>query len=113
LRTVFRAHYLSSMMGSAPAGWNGDRYAVFKRRGTFDMLLLMYTAWDTEAYAASFADAYRIVVKEKYAEAPKPVRIVEEGRRVVIVEGGDESTLDAFMKFAQSAQEIADQPLEK
>lgn len=113
LRAVFRVHYLSPMMGSAPAGWNGDRYAVFKRRDSGEMLLLLYTAWDREADAAAFAEAYRVVVKEKYAETPKPVRIVEEGRRVVIVEGGEESSLDALMKFALSATEIEDTAVER
>jgi hypothetical protein len=113
LRTVFRVHHLSSMMRTAPAGWNGDRYAVFQRRGSGDTLLLLYTAWDRERDASAFAESYRVVVKEKYAEESKPVRILEEGRRVVIVEGGDESTLDAFMRFAQSAQEIEDTAVER
>jgi hypothetical protein len=113
LRTVFRAHYLSPMMGGSPVGWNGDRFAVFKRRGSGDMLLLMYTAWDTERDATAFAEAYGVVMKEKYAEEPKPTRIVTEGRRVVMVEGGDESTLDAFMTFAQSAREIEDTTVER
>jgi hypothetical protein len=113
LRTIFRVHRLSSMMGNAPSGWNGDRYAVFKRRDSGDMLLLMYTVWDRKADATAFADAYRVVVNEKYAEVAQPVRILEEGRRVVIVEGGDESTLDAFMQFAQSAQESENTVLEK
>ena len=112
LRTVFRVHRLSPMWGSAPAGWNGDRYAVFKRRDSGEMLLLMYTAWDREADATAFAEAYRIVVQEKYTEVSQPVRILEEDRRVVIVEGGDESSLDAFMQFAQSAREVEDATVE-
>jgi hypothetical protein len=113
LRTAFRAHHLSSMMSSAPAGWNGDRYAVFKRRGSGDMLLLLYTAWDEKGNAAAFADSYRVLVKEKYAEGSQPVRILEDERRVVIVEGGDEASLDAFMRFAQSAREIEDTAIER
>lgn len=77
------------------------------------MLLLMYTVWDRKADATAFAEAYRVIVKEKYAEVSQPVRILEEGRRVVIVEGGDESTVDAFMQFAQSAQEVENTELEE
>jgi hypothetical protein len=110
LSGVFRAHHFSSVMGNPAAGWNGDRYAVFKRRGSADTLLLMYSAWDTETHAAEFAEAYHALVQVKHADAPKPVRLLEEGRRVVIVEGGDESSLDDFMKFAQSAQETQETP---
>jgi hypothetical protein len=47
-------------------------------------------------------------VGEKYAETtPPPTRILHEGKKVVIVEGGDESSLNAFMSFAAAAQEIA------
>jgi hypothetical protein len=104
-RVVFAAHRLSPLMSSAPAGWNGDRYAVFKRRSSSDTLLLVYTAWDTEADAAAFAQTYRVLVQAKHANEPQPVRIFEEGRRVVIVEGGQESALDACMTFAKAAQE--------
>jgi len=113
LRAVFRVHHLSPMMGSSPAGWNGDRFAVFKRRDSGDMLLLLYTVWDSESDAKAFAGSYGYVVKAKYADAPQPVRIVADGRRVVIVEGGDEASLDALMTFAQSAQETADIAVEK
>lgn len=106
MRALFRVHRLSPMMGSNPDGWNGDRYAVLKRRDSGDTLLLFYTAWDTERDAASFAGTYRVLLKEKYRDAATPVRLLEEGRRVVIVEGGEESSLDAFMAFARSAQEI-------
>lgn len=107
-RLVFSVNRFSPMMGSVPGGWNGDRYAVFKRRGGDDMLLLMYTLWDGEADAAEFASAYRLLLGEKYAETtPPPTRILHEGKKVVIVEGGDESSLDAFMSFASKAQEIA------
>lgn len=112
LRTVFRVHHLTSMVGlsSAPAGWNGDRFAVLKRRDSGEMMLLLYTVWDEEPNAAAFAETYQFLVKEKYAEAPTPVRIVEEGRRVVIVEGGDEASIDKVMQFAQSAQ-VIDEPM--
>ncbi len=107
-RIVFKVHGFSPLMGSAPGGWNGDRYAVFKRRGGNDLLMLMYTAWDTETAATEFASAYRVLVKEKYtAGAPPPMRILEKGRKVVIVEGGDESSLESLMRFAEGAQEIA------
>jgi hypothetical protein len=113
MRTIYRVHHLSPMMGSEPNGWGGDRYAVLKRRDSGDMVLLMYTVWDRESDATAFAENYRVVMKEKYAEVSQPVRIVEEGHRVVIVEGGDESSIDAFMQFALSAQEIQDTAVEK
>jgi hypothetical protein len=107
-RIVFRVNRFSPMRGPVPDGWNGDRYAVFKRRDGDDMLLLMYTLWDKEAAAAEFASAYGLLVGEKYAETtPPPTRILHEGKKVVIVEGGDESSLNAFMSFAAAAQEIA------
>jgi hypothetical protein len=95
-------------MGSVAAGWNGDRYAIFKRRGANDLLMLMYTAWDTEPAATEFASAYRALVEEKYAASEKPpTRIVQKGPRVIIVEGGDETSLEPFTRFAESAQAVA------
>ena len=38
-----------------------------------------------------------------FANKSMTLRLLEEGRRVVIVEGGEESSLDALMTFAQSA----------
>lgn len=106
-RIVFRAHGFSPLMGAVPRGWNGDRYAVFKRRGGEDSLMLMHTAWDTEADAKGFASAYRVLVPEKYApDAPPPTHILQKGLKVTIVEGGSESSLASFMRFAESAQEI-------
>jgi hypothetical protein len=105
-RVVFKTQHLSPIMSGAPAGWNGDRYAVFRRRGGEDMLMLMYTVWDTENAAKDFAASYRVLLDEKYLGTTRPpLRILEDGHRVVIVEGGDEPSLDTFMSFAASAQE--------
>ena len=99
---VFREHGLGAD-GAATAGWDGDRYAVLKRRDSDQLLLLWYTTWDTEADALEFAQSYRRLLTVKYADGADPTRVSQNGRDVLIVEGGDEASADAFLRFVKSA----------
>ena len=67
-QVVFRAQGLSSFGPSAAAGWNGDRYAVFRHKNSGSMLMLMFTSWDTPEDASEFADAYGRLLEKKYTE---------------------------------------------
>jgi hypothetical protein len=98
-RVAFRAQGIRSEAESAAAGWNGDRYAVFRRKGDGAMLMLMYTSWDTRADADEFAAAYRLLLEAKHREAPVPARVLMQGNDVLIVEGADEASADAFLAF--------------
>jgi hypothetical protein len=103
-RLVFAEQGLEAEAEAAAAGWNGDRYAVLKRRTSDELLLLLYTSWDSEAEAAEFADSYGRVLEAKYAGGDEPTRMTRSGRDVLIVEGGDEASLDALIDFVKTAK---------
>lgn len=104
-RLVFRENGLAADAASLSAGWGGDRYAVLRNRTNGKVLLLMYTSWDTDEDAHEFAHGYRRVLAAKYATEPTSTRMLEKGRDVIIVEGGEESDLAAFVAFAERGRE--------
>lgn len=101
-RIVFMEHGLQTEAESAAAGWGGDRYAVFTKQDSDATLLLLRTAWDSGAEATEFVNAYRKVQETKRADREKPMRLEQKGRDVYIVEGGDETTADALLKFLRT-----------
>jgi hypothetical protein len=103
-RIVFNEHGLANESHEIAAGWGGDRYAVFKEKDSDATLLLWRTAWDSEAEAADFAEAYDKVLAVKYGEmkTPPPTHIVLKGVNVFIVEGGEQKNLGALMKVVSS-----------
>lgn len=103
-RIVLAEHGLRAEAETVAAGWNGDRWAVLRNERSGALLLLAATAWDTEDDAIEFADAYERLLAVKYADAAEPVRVVRNGMDVLIVEGGSEDDLDAFVEFLSSAR---------
>ncbi len=95
---------LSAEAEAAAAGWDGDRYAVFKRRNTNDTLLLLRTSWDSEAEATQFADAYQRALAVKYKDSKDPSRVERQGVDVFIVEGGKETDLGALIDVVKQAK---------
>jgi hypothetical protein len=108
-RIIFQEHGLKAESEAAAAGWNGDRYAVLKRKDSDAMLLLLRTSWDTSEDAAEFATAYRKLLTTKY-EQPEPSRVVQQGNEVTIVEGSTEANLDALLRFAGKAKTKVPEP---
>jgi hypothetical protein len=103
----------------AAAGWAGDRYAFYEGPKAGDGLLVQMTAWDTEADAREFFDAYVKRTGLRYPAASEPSRsltdpqhesaswitsegevVVElRGDRVLMIEGIPEKTdKDALLK---------------
>ncbi len=105
-RIIFREHGLTAEADSAAAGWGGDRYAVFKRKDSDATLLLLRTSWDSEADAKEFAAAYRRLLEVKHAAAPTATRVVHKGLDVFVVEGSDESGIDALLKIVRKAKRL-------
>ena len=103
-RIIFKEQGLAAEAESAAAGWNGDRYAVFKRKDSNSTLLLLRTSWDSEAEAKEFADAYRRVLAVKYPGASVPPQLLQEGAEVYVVEGADEANVDSLMKVVKRAK---------
>jgi hypothetical protein len=104
-RIIFKEQGFAQEANSVAAGWAGDRYAVFKRKDSDAMLLLLRTAWDSEADAREFADFYRRVQSVKYGDAKVPVRLEQNGIDVFVVEGGDEASVDTLMKVVKKLRQ--------
>ena len=103
-RIIFAEHGLAAESHSAAAGWNGDRWAVLRRPDTGALMLLMRTTWDTEEDAIEFAQAYERLLEVKYTDREVPTRVVRNGKDVLIVEGGDAASLDAYVDFLARAR---------
>ncbi|MDW8065697.1 MAG: hypothetical protein RMK32_08710 [Anaerolineae bacterium] len=54
----------------AAAGWGGDRYAVYVNEAAGQDLLMLAVAWDDEAEAREFVDAYRSYATARYGGDP-------------------------------------------
>jgi hypothetical protein len=48
----------SSDVDTAASGWGGDRYAVYWREESDDLVLVLRTAWDSNTDADQFTAAY-------------------------------------------------------
>ncbi|MFN2454600.1 MAG: DUF6782 family putative metallopeptidase [Pyrinomonadaceae bacterium] len=63
--------YLKSEKDSkqAAAGWGGDRYAVYEKGKTGEVMIAQSTVWDTETDAREFFDAYAKRTGLRYTNA--------------------------------------------
>jgi hypothetical protein len=68
----------------AVAGWGGDRFALYENRATRAVLLAQLTAWDSEADATEFFDAYVRRTERRYKDAVADTRasVPAETRRL-------------------------------
>jgi hypothetical protein len=103
-RIIFREQGLGAEAESAAAGWDGDRYLIFKRKDSDATSMLMSTSWDSAAQAEEFASAYRRLLTNKYAGTSEPSRVVQKKENVFIVEGGSAEEIDALLKVATKAK---------
>lgn len=103
-RIIFAEHGMKAEASAAAGGWDGDRYAIFKRKGTDETLMLLRTAWDGEADATQFADAYRRLLAVKYGTTGDAVLVEQQGQEVFVVEGGRKADLEALMKVIRQAK---------
>ncbi len=103
-RIVFKEHGLAAEAEPVAAGWDGDRYAVFKNKDSDSTLLLMRTSWDSEADAREFLEAYRRLLAVKYADAAVATRVEQKGNDVFIVEGADEANIDSLLKLVRQTK---------
>jgi hypothetical protein len=105
-RVIFKEQGLGAEAEAAAAGWDGDRYAIFKRKDSDATLMLLSTSWDSEAQAEEFAAAYGRLLAAKYADAPELTRIVRKKENVYIVEGGDEKDIKALLKAVSRTKKV-------
>lgn len=104
LRTIFNVNGMRDVAAAAADGWDGDRYAVFRRKGGDDTLLLLRLSWDNEGEATQFVEAYRRLLPVKYADGDEAVSVQQSGSDVFIVEGGSAEDHPALMKIVRDAK---------
>jgi hypothetical protein len=97
-RVIFKEQGLGAEAEAAAAGWDGDRYVIFKRKDSDATLMLLSTSWDSPAQAEEFASAYTRLLARKYAGGAEPARVVQKKENVYIVEGGVEKDIAALLK---------------
>ena len=98
-RIIFTEFEMEVRGEPASQGWNGDRYMVFRSRNGRDLLLLVYTSWDTEEDADDFADAYRELQTYKYPSDTGSIAVSQDGRDVLILESDDFVDSKAMLAF--------------
>jgi hypothetical protein len=103
-RVIFKEQGLGAEAEAAAAGWDGDRYIIFKRNDSDATLMLLSTSWDSAAQAEEFASAYRRLLAKKYEGAPEPSRVLQKKENVYIVEGGNEKDIGALLKVASKSK---------
>ncbi len=69
VRSILERFLPEAEAGTAAAGWGGDRFQLYERGGGVRRALVFLTAWDTEADAREFADAYARLVPKKVPAA--------------------------------------------
>ncbi len=67
-RIIYREYEMGYVAKEASAGWDGDLYAILKKKNSDDLLLLLYTSWDTSEDANEFADNYIKLLKTNIKE---------------------------------------------
>ena len=98
-RIIFADFDMDVRGESAAEGWNGDRYAVFRSKDGRNLLLLLYTSWDTEDDADDFADAYRELLTLKYPSDSGSIAVSQDGRDVLILECDEWVDSNAILAF--------------
>ena len=102
-RVIFKEQGLRPEAETAAAGWDGDRYAIFKRKDSDATLMLLATSWDSAAQAEEFASAYSRLLANKYAGAPEATRVEQKKENVYIVEGGNEKDAKELLKVVMKS----------
>lgn len=68
----------SGLAAEAAAGWDGDAYVLLTRDGA--LVLVWYTAWDSQADADEFVDAYRQTFAARFGGLPDGDLLAGGGR---------------------------------
>ncbi len=98
-RIIFSEFDMDNRGNVAAAGWNGDRYAIFRTRDGNALLLMIYTSWDTEGDAEEFSQLYDELLALKYSSRDITSAISRRGRDVLILESDINVDTDAILTF--------------
>lgn len=100
-RIIFSEHGMADAGKTAAAGWDGDTFAVLKHRSSGDLLLLIYSSWDSAEDAEEFYAAYQELLKVKYQNAEVKTDVRRLAQKVLIIEGANESDFEALRAFME------------
>ncbi|MDD5541841.1 MAG: hypothetical protein PHX83_01550 [Acidobacteriia bacterium] len=113
----------------ASEGWGGDQYQLFEdTRG--NLLLLLFSTWDTETDATQFFNSYRVLLDKKYKHLKllngeehklfrwdsddNQVAVEIQGHDVIVIEGAPAAQFEALRTLLwKSAQTAPHHPAAK
>jgi len=103
-RIIFSEFKMQEDGLQAATGWNGDRFAVLQNKhNPEDLLLLLYTTWDSEEDAQEFTQAYNQLLNVKYPGHGETIIVKKTDKDVFIVEGGKPADSQQYLHFIQHA----------
>ena len=105
-RIIFSEYEMGYAAKEASAGWDGDVYAVLKKKNSDDLLLLLYTSWDTDKDANEFAENYENLLKIKYINDIIEVKVKVVDKDVLIIEGGPENVAFDVLGFMSRIRKL-------
>ncbi len=105
-RIIFSEHKMGDAAKEASAGWDGDIYAILKKKNSDELLLLFYTSWDTIEDANEFAGNYENLLEIKYINDNIQVKVKVIGKDVLIIEGGDEDFASGILDFMSRIRKV-------
>ncbi len=100
-RIIFAEHQMPDIGKSAAAGWNGDTFAVLEHQVNKELLLLIFSSWDSVSEAKEFYLAYQLLLKMKYPEEKENVKVEIIDTNVLIIEGGNDDMLNNLHSLLQ------------
>ena len=103
-RIIFAEFDMADAGQSAAAGWNGDRFAMFRSRDGEALLYLLYTSWDSNGDAVEFEDRYRELLALKYPSDATGYTLSRQGRDVLVVESDRDVDTDALLAFMRTVR---------
>ncbi|RMF69900.1 MAG: hypothetical protein D6743_01090, partial [Calditrichaeota bacterium] len=103
-RIIFAEHGLGELGKQAAKGWAGDTFAVLENKRSHNLLLLIYSTWDSEAEANEFEQAYRQLLRVKYPKQDENTVVKLAGRDVLIIEGGTKQDNEALLEFLKQVK---------
>jgi len=105
-RIIFSEHRMGETGLTAAEGWNGDSFAVLEHKKTGDLLLLIYSSWDSQTEAQEFRDAYEKLLKVKYPEGNETIKIQSNTNDVLIIEGSSKNNIGSLLEFMKRVKKI-------
>jgi len=104
-RIIFSEHRMGETGLTAAEGWNGDSFAVLEHKNG-DLLLLIYSSWDSQTEAQEFRNAYEKLLKVKYPEGNETIKIQSNTNEVLIIEGSSKNNIRSLLEFMKRVKKI-------